>query len=64
MIKLSYILMGNGFMLLTGGYGFEGVGGVGVYHPPFDTLKMSTSTYDMKLKLYNRGVQYGGIRYS
>ena len=28
-------LMGEGFILLTRGYGFMG----GVYHPPFDTLK-------------------------
>ena len=24
----------------------------GMYHPPFDTLKKCTSTYDMNLKLY------------
>ena len=24
----------------------------GVYHPPFDTLKIGTSTNDIKLKLY------------
>ena len=24
----------------------------GVYHPPFDTLKIGTSTDDIKLKLY------------
>ena len=41
-------IIGVGFILLTRGYGFMG----GVYHPPFDTLKISTSTYDMKLKLY------------
>ena len=40
--------MGEGFILLTRGYGFMG----GVYHPPFDTLKIRTSTYDMKLKFY------------
>ena len=27
---------------------------LGVYHPPFDTLKICTSTYDMKLKLYRQ----------
>ena len=42
------ILMGEGFILLTRGYGFMG----GVYHPPFDTLKIGTSTDDIKLKLY------------
>ena len=41
-------LMGEGFILLTRGYGFMG----GVYHPPFDTLKIGTSTNDIKLKLY------------
>ena len=41
-------LMGEGFILLTRGYGFMG----GVYHPPFDTLKIGTSTDDIKLKLY------------
>ena len=41
-------LMGEGFILLTRGYGFIG----GVYHPPFDTLKNGTSTNDIKLKLY------------
>ena len=41
-------LMGEGFILLTRGYGFMG----GVYHPPFDTLKKCTSAYDMNLKLY------------
>ena len=39
--------MGEGFILLTKGYGFMG-GGV----PPFDTLKIVTSTDDIKLKLY------------
>ena len=42
------ILMGEGFILLTRGYRFMG----GVYHPPFDTLKIGTSTNDIKLKLY------------
>ena len=42
-------LMGEGFILLTRGYGFMGGG---VYHPPFDTLKIGTSTDDIKLKLY------------
>ena len=36
----------------------EGVQGVtdlqGVYHPSLDTLKMCTSTYDMKLDLETR----------
>ena len=41
-------LMGEGFILLTRGYGFMG----GVYHPPFDTLKIGISTDDIKLKLY------------
>ena len=41
-------LMGEGFILLTRGYGFMG----GVYNPPFDTLKIDTSTDDIKLKLY------------
>ena len=41
-------LMGEGFILLTRGYGFMG----GVYHPPFDTSKIGTSTDDIKLKLY------------
>ena len=40
-------LMGEGFILLTRGYGF--MGGV---PPPFDTLKIGTSTDDIKLKLY------------
>ena len=30
------VLMGEGFILLTRGYGFM----EGVYHPPFDTLKI------------------------
>ena len=38
--------MGEGFILLTRGYGFM------VYHPPFDTLKIGISTDDIKLKLY------------
>ena len=42
-------LMGEGFILLTRGYGFMG----GVYHLPFDTLKKGTSAYDI-----NRGGQY------
>ena len=41
-------LMREGFILLTRGYGFMGW----VYHPPFDTLKISISTCDVKLKLY------------
>ena len=41
-------LMGEGFILLTRGYGFMG----GVYHPPFDTLKNGTFTDDITLKLY------------
>ena len=40
-------LMGEGFILLTRGYRF--MGGV---PPPFDTLKIGTSTDDIKLKLY------------
>ena len=39
--------MGEEFILLTRGYGF-----MGVYKPPFDTLKKCTSAYDMNLKLY------------
>ena len=46
--EIKYALMGEGFILLTRGYGFMG----GVYHPPFDTLKKCTSAYDMNLKLY------------
>ena len=38
--------MGEGFILLTRGYGF--MGGV---PSPFDTLKVGTSTDDIKLKL-------------
>ena len=45
---LFYWIMGEGFILITRGYGFMG----GVYHPPFDTLKIGTSTDDIKLKLY------------
>ena len=41
------LLMGEGFILLTRGYGF--MGGV---PPPFDTLKIGTFTDDIKLKLY------------
>ena len=48
-IKEMYSLMGEGFILLTRGYGFMGGG---VYHTPFDTLKIGTSTDDIKLKLY------------
>ena len=44
----GFSLMGEGFILLTRGYGFMG----GVYHPPFDTSKIGTSTDDIKLKLY------------
>ena len=40
--------MGEGFILLTRGYGFMG----GVYHPPFDTLKICISTYDMKVETF------------
>ena len=40
--------MGEGFILLTRGYGFMGGGDV---PPPFDTLKIGTSTDDIKLKL-------------
>ena len=43
----NHLLMGEGFILLTKGYGF--MGGV---PPPFDTLKIGTSTDDIKLKLY------------
>ena len=46
--SLLLILMGEGFILLTRGYGFMGR----VYHPPFDTLKIGTFTDDIKLKLY------------
>ena len=48
---MFYTLMGEGFTLLSRGYGYVGGGG-GMYHFPFDTLKISTSTCDMKLKLY------------
>ena len=47
-ITITCTLMGEGFILLTRGYGFMG----GVYHPPFDTLKIGTFTDDIKLKLY------------
>ena len=47
-ISKKETIMGEGFILLTRGYGFMG----GVYHPPFDTLKIGTSTDDIKLKLY------------
>ena len=40
-------LKGEGFILLTGGYGF--MGGV---RPSFDTQKIRNSTYDINLKLY------------
>ena len=43
------VLMGEGF-ILTRGYGFMGKG---VYHPPFDTLRIGTSTDDINLKLYS-----------
>ena len=42
------ILMGEGFILLTNIYRFMRGG----LSPPFDTLKMCTCTYGMKLKLY------------
>ena len=45
--KSNLDLIGEGFILLTRCYGF-----MGVYHPPFDTLKIGTSTDDIKLKLY------------
>ena len=44
----AFFLMGEGFILLTMGCGFM----AGMYHPPFDKLKICTTTYDMKLKLY------------
>ena len=47
-VKGAAPLMGEGFILLTRGYGFMGW----VYHPPFDTLKIGTSTNDIKLELY------------
>ena len=43
-------LIGEGFILLTRGYRFMGC----VCLPPFDTLKMCTSSYEMKLKLYRQ----------
>ena len=43
--KVMVTLMGEGFILLTRGYGFMG-GGV---PPPFDTSKICTYTYDMIL---------------
>ena len=46
--KLLLRLMGEGFILLTRGYGFMGGGG----HTPFDTLKIGTITDHIKLKLY------------
>ena len=39
--------MGEGFILLTRGYGF-----MWGLPPPFDTLKIGTSNNDIKLKLY------------
>ena len=42
--------MGEGFIFLPREGGMDLLGG-GV-PPPFDTLKIRTSTYDMKLKLY------------
>ena len=42
------ILMGEGFILFNKGLRIYG----GVYQPPFDTLKIGTSTDDIKLKLY------------
>ena len=42
------ILMGEGFILFNKGLRIYG----GVYHPPFDTLKIGTYTDDIKLKLY------------
>ena len=47
-VEIVVNLMGEGFMILTRGYGFMG----GVYQPPFDALKIGTSTDDIKLKLY------------
>ena len=47
-VNIYDYFMGEGFILLTKGYGFMG----GLYHPPFDTLKIGTSTNDIKLKLY------------
>ena len=44
--SLSICSMGEGIFLLKRGYGF--MGGV---PPPFDTSKMCTYTYDIKLKL-------------
>ena len=44
---LEMLLVGEGFILLTRGYGF-----MEVYHPPFDTLKIGTSTDYIRLKLY------------
>ena len=47
-VNIYDYFMGEGFILLTRGYGFMG----GVYHLPFDTLKIGTYTDDIKLKLY------------
>ena len=44
---LMNVLMGEGFILLTRDSSF--MGGV---PPPFDTLKICTWSYDIKLKLY------------
>ena len=46
--KVMVTLMGEGFILLSRGYGFMG-GGV---PPPFDTLRFGISTDDIILKLY------------
>ena len=43
------LIMGEGFILLFN-KGLRIYGGV--YHAPFDTLKIGTSTDDTKLKLY------------
>ena len=44
-LYLSTNLLMGGFILLTRGYGFMG----GVYHPPFNTLKIGTFTNDIKV---------------
>ena len=44
-------LMVNGRRIYTFNKGLRIYGGGG-YHPPFDTLKIGTSTDDIKLKLY------------
>ena len=47
----DFLYIFNGRMIYPFNKGLRIYGG-GVYHPPFDTLKIGTSTNDIKLKLY------------